>query len=181
MNKLKVLLLLLLSFSLNGCYYFFSDSFAFHDEGMQPLGTIYVQSKVAKVKYALEFEHYKEKLEAKLEEVGYTVVDNEKDADYKAILSYGIGKGSKIIYSGKFASYSTISGKLAKRHVMVLSLEIMKGEDRIYEGRVRNKSYCPVLAGVYDDMLKIMFKNFPGESGKVYQDEYKKFTSCGKY
>lgn len=36
----------------------------------------------------------------------------------------------------------------------------------IYQGRVISRGTCGAIAEVFDEMLEIMFKNFPGESGK---------------
>lgn len=36
----------------------------------------------------------------------------------------------------------------------------------LYQGRVISRGSCGAISEVFDEMLEIMFKNFPGESGK---------------
>jgi len=153
MKKLKVFIILV-SLTLAGCAKLRTETTPFYDNNLRLSGTLYVESKVEEAGDALEFKFYKKKIEKALEKKGYSIVNDKNDAKYIALLSYGIGKGSKIVYSGNYKkNYATVSGKKSSSHVMVLSLEIREDDKTVYEVRTRSKGECGVLAAIYDDLL----------------------------
>ncbi|MCP4354089.1 MAG: hypothetical protein GY793_00380 [Proteobacteria bacterium] len=179
MNKLKLMLLAAVVLLSSGCAKLRTETTPFYNESLVLSGNIYVISKGKGVDQSQEFQFYKKKLEESLRNIGYNVVDNEEDADYKALLSYGIGKGTKVIYYAKFnKNHYTMSGKKARSHIMALSLEIIKDDKVIYEVRTRSQGQCGVLSGIYDDLLDALLDGFPGNSGDLVNDTFYRFKGC---
>ncbi|MDB2409876.1 DUF4136 domain-containing protein [Pseudomonadales bacterium] len=97
--NLKTSLFFILSLFLVGCETTLNgpevhvDSSAFFVDGYAAKGSIFVQTGDAKLSNSLEFQSYKNKFEAKLSSVGYTIAKSESDADYIAFVTYGIDNG----------------------------------------------------------------------------------------
>lgn len=47
------------------------------------------------------------------------------------------------------------------------SIENKNQAKKVYESRVKSIGECDVIAGVFDQLLAAMFKDFPGENGKT--------------
>ena len=62
-------------------------------------GSIYVVSVSAETNNSLEFKHYKERIEQKLVVAGYSIAKDTTEAQFIAIVSYGIDTGKTSIVS----------------------------------------------------------------------------------
>ncbi len=95
--KIAVLALMML---LAGCatHGVISNSTAFYKEGYAARGKILVAAAEAEVNSTLEFAAYKQKFEAKLAANGYQIVNDPEQAEYIALVAYGIdeGKSSRV-------------------------------------------------------------------------------------
>jgi hypothetical protein len=65
----------------------------------QKSGSILVVAADAEINGSLEFAHYKSKFEAKFSEHGYQIVHDPEDAEYIALVAYGIDNGRTSIVS----------------------------------------------------------------------------------
>jgi len=72
---------------------------AFYNEGYQVSGSLYVTPADPKNQNSLEFANYKNKIEVKLATAGYTIVNDQKMADYVAIVAYAIDAGNTALVS----------------------------------------------------------------------------------
>ena len=116
MNFTKLILLSVVALLLSGCatLQVETDSTAFYTADYTVQGSISVVAANAEVNDSLEFAAYKQKFEAKLTEVGYQVVEDAEQADFIALVAYGIdhGKTSYVTtpifgQTGGGASYSS--------------------------------------------------------------------------
>lgn len=96
-----VLLAVVLLANLTGCAtYVRTDINSFHSPDFATQGVaIAVTPSDQQFKNSLEFQHYKIKLEARLREQGFNVVDDEKSARYLARLGYHINDGETKVES----------------------------------------------------------------------------------
>ncbi|MBC8211562.1 MAG: DUF4136 domain-containing protein [Gammaproteobacteria bacterium] len=116
MNFTKLILLSVPVLLLNGCasMQLETDSTAFYTADYNAQGSISVVASNADVNDSLEFAAYKQKFEGRLAHVGYQVVQDADQADFIALVAYGIdhGKTSNITtpifgQTGGGASYSS--------------------------------------------------------------------------
>lgn len=84
--------------------------------------------------------------------------------------SYGYGGGP--FFGGNFGR--TYNTRTWDEYIRFISLDIVKAETansenpaRIYESKVKSVGRCPTLAGVFDQVLEAMFRDFPGANGKT--------------
>lgn len=71
----------------------------FHAPGHEARGAIFVTAADKKAKGSLEFQSYRSKIEAKLANNGYRTVNSANEADFIAIVSYGIDTGKTSLVS----------------------------------------------------------------------------------
>lgn len=89
------------------------------------------------------------------------------------------GSGGSTNFSGSTYSmptYGMVGSLTGSRTVYtrVIALDIVDAQSlkdghpqKILEGRANSTGSCGVIAGVFDEILEAMFKQFPGKSGKV--------------
>ncbi len=153
--------------------------------------TIAIRADPPSRETSLEFLNYRPKIAAKLQHVGFDVVENASGPDYIARVSYGVEGteshssitpsptfgfgyfgGGPVYYGGAInRSYNTRTWVDYNRYI---ALDIIEGETadresptRIYEGRAQSSGRCPTVAGVFDEMLDALFRDFPGANGKT--------------
>lgn len=165
---------------------------AFHTPELQTARgkTIIIRPDTPAKETSLEFLNYRPKVAAKLQHVGFTVVEDPAAADYIARISYGVDGtetysattaspvfglgyyGGPFYYGGSFSRrYDTRTWVEYNRFI---ALEIIDGKyadtdapPRIYEGRAQSTGSCPTIAGVFDEVLEALFRDFPGANGRT--------------
>ncbi len=95
--KIRQLILLataLSTLALGGCgSRVVTDTTSFYKPEFKREGSISVVAAEAKQNRSLEFEHYKARFEKKLAKVGYQVKKQPQQAEYLAVVTYGIDNG----------------------------------------------------------------------------------------
>jgi hypothetical protein len=156
-------------------------------------GTIAVVAAEEAVNSSLEFAHYKKQIENKLAAIGYTIVNNPNEAQYIGLVAYGIDNGKSSIvstpifgqtgggatYSGTsytMPTYGVVGSEISSEtiYIRAIALDIVDAGSlkngtpkKVYEVRAKSTGKCGIIAGVFEEMLEAMFKDFPGISGKV--------------
>ena len=93
-RQLMLLATALSTLALGGCgSRVVTDTTSFYKPEFKTEGSIAVVAAEAKQDRSLEFEHYKGRFEKKLAKVGYQVKKNPQQADYLAVVTYGIDNG----------------------------------------------------------------------------------------
>ena len=100
MRNIKIWLIpFIMLIFLSGCATVHTKTTAFYIPDYKNTGTIAVVAADATVNSSLEFAHYKKKFEQKLAANGYTIVSNPSEAQYIALVAYGIDSGKSSIVS----------------------------------------------------------------------------------
>jgi len=194
MNYLKISLILsLILLSACSTQQIKTNSTAFYAEGYIASGKIFVVASSQEKNNSLEFANYKNKFEKKLSTAGYTPVNNKNDAEYIAVIDYGINEGqtsisSSPVYATGSYHFGRSFGVGASRVIgssidkitvysRLITLDIMKASslesdafienNKLYESRVKSLGTCADIAGVFDPLLSAMFDNFPGANGQT--------------
>lgn len=168
----------------------------FYGPEYRNIGSISVVAATTEQNDSLEFLHYKGKIEQKIASHGYKIVNNPTDAEFIALVAYGIDEGKNAIVStpifgqtgggATFTSYGTSSytmpsfGVVASstnsetRYTRGIALDIVRAKDlqaghpkKLFELRAKSVGICSSIAAVFDEMLESIFTEFPGESGKA--------------
>lgn len=151
-------------------------------------GSIAVQPADEKLRDSLEFGLYRGKVEARLQELGYSIAAPET-AEYIARLGYGVEdvkprvRNPNVVFTTGFGSYYRRGGVgflLSDRpdyqdeYMRSVSLSITRTPQeagaeprRVYEVTALSKGSCPIMSVVFDEMLAAIMQNFPGENGAV--------------
>lgn len=188
---------LLLAVFLSGCATLDATTTRFYRAEYRSVGTISVIATTAEVNDSLEFSYYKPRIEQKLASKGYTIVSNPSEAKYVALVAYGIDEGKSGIvstpifgqtgggtttFSSYGSSYYTMptygmvgsSTQSVAQYSRAIALDIVDAASikeghpkKILESRTKSVGSCSSFAGVFDEILEAMFKDFPGESGKA--------------
>ena len=160
-------------------------------------GTISVVAADVEVNNSLEFSHYKPRIEQKLASNGYTVINNPSEAKYVAFVAYGIDEGKSGVVStpifgqtgGGTTTFSSYGGSYytmptygmvgssttsVTQYSRAIALDIVDAASikeghpkKVFESRTKSVGACSAIAGVFDEILDAMFKDFPGQSGKT--------------
>ncbi len=89
------------------------------------------------------------------------------------------GTGGSASYSGSSYTMPTYgivgsSTSSATTYTRAIALDIVEAKSlktgkpkKIYEARVKSSGTCSVIAGVFNELLEAMFKEFPGDNGKT--------------
>ena len=131
----------------------------------------------------LEFDFYKTKLESKLQDIGYTPVDDvsakyiaylhfdvmrrERERDNSDIYfrsTFGYGRGSR--HGGIYISDSTAHEFEFVRR-MQIGIEEAVSNEKLIEVDAINLGKCEQLTTIADSMLSAIFKDFQRSSGSV--------------
>lgn len=198
MNVLKGLLCgLLLLLCLSGCATVDATTTSLYAPDYKSAGTIAVIASVAEVNNSAEFLLYKPRIESKLAASGYSIVSNPSEADYVALVAYGMDLGmtgfvSTPIFSqtgggAKASAYGSSSysmpayGKVGSSSPSITSyrraiaLDIVDAASmkqgkakKVFELRTTSVGTSSSIACVFDEMLDAMFTDFPGTSGKAH-------------
>ena len=85
---------------LSGCMSFVrTTTTTFHGQEHEQRGAIFVAAADSEVNDSLEFSHYKQHVEQKLNAVGYTIAKTAESAEFIALIAYGIDNGKTSIVS----------------------------------------------------------------------------------
>ena len=88
------------------------------------------------------------------------------------------GSGGTATYSGTsytMPTYGVVGVATGSRttYKRAIAIDIVDGPSllagspkKIYEGRIKSEGSCNVIVEVFDEMLQVMFTDWPGESGK---------------
>ena len=179
---------LLLLLSLVACSplktYIKADTTAFYKESFEPKGSVVVLSGDINLNNSLEFDAYKQKVEAQLSGVGFTVVTDVASADYAALLLYGVDDGEQSVV------YTPIYGQTGPNYVVAcssLSTQIwevnadslsLDAPLKVFEGRTISSGKCSVIVEVFDELLEAMFSDFPGENGRNRVQRLESEVNC---
>ena len=194
MKIINIVPVLICTLFLSGCAAVQTRTTAFYLPEYTPSDSIAVISADADKNNSLEFANYKKKFETRLAASGYKIVANPDDAKYIAVIAYGIDNGktsavsspvfgpaySGAAYSGSnsytMPDYGVVGSStgLTTTYTRAIALDIVdaaslkSGQPRkVYESRVKSSGTCNVIAGVFNELLKAMFEEFPGENGKT--------------
>lgn len=99
MKYLKIIALGLCVLYITGCTSVHTKTTAFYTPTYASSGSIFVISVDAEKNNSLEFASYKKKFEDKLASYGYSIATNANDAEYIAIVAYGIDNGKSAVVS----------------------------------------------------------------------------------
>ncbi|WP_224981299.1 DUF4136 domain-containing protein [Geomonas agri] len=188
---------LLLLVLMSGCATIDATTTRFYSPDYKNNGTIAVLASAAEVNNSLEFSFYKAKVEKAFASNGYTIVSSSSEAKYVALVAYGIDEGQSGVvstpifgqtggvtttFSSFGASYYTMptygivgsSTQSVSRYSRAIAIDIVETATikegkpkKVFEIRTKSVGSCSSIAGVFDDMLKAMFIDFPGENGKA--------------
>lgn len=157
---------------------------SFREVGPLPVtATVAVVAGQGEQLQSLEFRLYKEVLEKKLVQQGFTLAAVEK-AQLLAVLSYSIDRISKTRDSGVRTGVMLGSSRGGfGSNVMImdepreeawyerkLSLILENNDNnrnRIYEVTAQSEGSCGVLSAILPDMITAMFASFPMENGAI--------------
>lgn len=67
---------------------------------------------------------------------------------------------------GSYTGAQTTYGRAIAIDIIKISKDKTDAVKPLYQGRVISRGSCGAISEVFDEMLEIMFKSFPGESGK---------------
>ena len=97
MKQKYIIFLLFLSVFLTACSTakVVTNNTVFYTPEFTPSGKLFVAASRADVNNSLEFSYYKEKFEKEFENHGYSIVQAPWNADYIAIIAYGINSGKQ--------------------------------------------------------------------------------------
>ena len=186
---------LLLGAFLSGCATVDTTFTTFYSPEYKNAGSISVVAAATEVNSSLEFAHYKARFEKQLASHGYTIKNNPSEAEYIALVAYGIDEGKSAIVStpifaqtgggATFTSYGTSSytmpsfGVVASstnsvtKYTRGIALDIVSAKDlqaghpkKLFELRAKSVGICSTIAAVFDEMIESIFTDFPVESGK---------------
>lgn len=99
MKITKLLVALALTAFISGCMVVQTRTTAFYTPEFTTSGKIFVLAADNDLNNSLEFSHYKRKFEEKFSENGYQIVQSTSEADYIALVAYGIDDGKTSIVS----------------------------------------------------------------------------------
>lgn len=146
---------------------------------------------------SLEYRRYADIVRENLRKRGMEEVSRAEDADVLVVISYAID-GGKVIrddpividrdarITGHVDRYGNFTGRTRGGPIVIgggssiqyerfFALDMLdaasalKGEIRkLYEGRVVSRGRSSTIAVVMPAMIRALFKNFPGKSGKTY-------------
>lgn len=126
----------------------------------------------------------------------YTIKNNPSEAEFTALVAYGIDEGKSGVVStpifgqtgggATFTSYGTSSYTMPSYGVVAsstnsvttytraIALDIVKTETfkagqpkKIFELRAKSIGTCSVISGVFEEILESIFQDFPGQNGKA--------------
>ena len=162
--------------------------------------SIAVRSKNQAIENSLEFRFYKEKLESKLKNYGFNVIQAEEPSDFVALLGYSVNeveseernRGSVYLSSayGRYGYYRAGGGVLISEADLQrvydrrVSLEINKSseldsyKDKAIQISVSSKGHCEHLSVVFDEILDAVFANLERDNGSVAQVKVPGETKC---
>lgn len=179
----------------------------FYSAKYKKTGSISVVATTTEVNDSLEFSHYKDRIEKKLASHGYRIEKNPSEAEYIALVAYGIDNGKSGIVTtpifgttgggATFTSYGTssytmpsygtvgASTQTVTSYTRAIALDIVNAVDtksgqpkKLFEIRARSVGTCSVIAGVFNEILESMFQDFPGENGKAKKIAIKYNGTC---
>lgn len=179
----------------------------FYSTEYKNAGSISVVATSSEVNDSLEFSHYKARIEQNLASHGYRIVSNPSEAEYVALVAYGIDEGKSGIVStpifgqtgggATFTSYGTSSYTMPSygtvgsstqsvtTYARAIAIDIVNAENlkaghpkKLFEIRAKSVGYCSVIAGVFEEILEAMFEDFPGQSGKAKKVSVKFKGTC---
>lgn len=197
-SKLLVCSLFLMAF-ISGCVHtptVDTTLSTFYSPEYKNAGSISVVAAAAEVNNSLEFAHYKARIEQQLASHGYTIKNNPSEAEFIALVAYGIDEGKSGVVStpifgqtgggATFTSYGTSSYTMPSYGVVAsstnsvttytraIALDIVKTETfkagqpkKLFELRAKSIGTCSVISGVFEEILESMFQDFPGQNGKA--------------
>lgn len=159
----------------------------------QARGTLVVQPAREELKRSLEFAWYKEKLETSLRGLGYTPVAEAGEAEFVALLDYGVeaapddrdayvtggwGFGRSRYFGTSVMVVDEVDrDEFLRRVSLVIEHRRPEGE-RVYEVTGVSQGHCGVLSVVFDEMLSAMLQGFPGANASVKTLAVRGDTRC---
>ena len=150
-------------------------------------GKIYLKASREELDGTLEFRHYAGIVAEFLQKNGFRRTKNESDAKYIALLNYGLSTDGNYstIYkldvsndighsiNTEVIEYALYPKKIFiknKGYTRVFELNIFdlkenKDTPHIYQGKIVSKGKCGEMQEVAPDLIKMMFKKWPGKNG----------------
>ena len=150
-------------------------------------GKIYIKASRDELNNSLEFRHYAQIVSQFLQEKGFKRTKNESDAKYIALLNYGLSTdgmystvyqfdvsndighsiNTEIIEYALVPKKTYIKNKTYTRvfEINIFDLKENKETAHIYQGKIVSKGRCGELQAVAPDLIKMMFKKWPGKNG----------------
>lgn len=157
-------------------------------------GSVTVQAMHAELNRSLEFAWYRTQVEKALAGLGYQIGAPGEEADYIALLDYGVepakaDRSGPIVATGMGWGRSRYFGtnmvivdndrrqEFIRRVQLVIERNGPDGE-RVYEVSGASQGRCGVMSVVFDEMLAAMLQGFPVENASVKTLQVKGDARC---
>lgn len=157
-------------------------------------GMVVVQAQHSQLNRSLEFAWYRGQVEAALAKLGYSVTTDPANADFLALLDYGVepveaDKPGSFVTTGWGFGRSRYFGTNVvivdddrrqeyMRHVQLVIERNQEEGERIYEVSGASRGRCGVLSVVFDEMLTAMLQDFPAANAAVKTISVKGDARC---
>ena len=166
----------------------FGKKYVLHDLDGSERGKIYIEPSRDALKGTLEFKNFASIAGNFLQQNGFRPVKKKSEADYLVFLNYGLV--SDKVYSTEYQyqagggkqnivasvpeyilfppqrNFLTQNNQRFTRVFEVNMYDIKNDNNHIYQGKIVSKGKCGEIQAVGADLLKMLFKKFPGKSGK---------------
>ena len=163
-----------------------TETVSYYKRGYLPTGSISVVPIDTKQINSLEYNHYKEKIEEKLQSIGYTIEESPSLADHIASFNYSIDNGITVTgssnalesqYDATSPSYFRLvnveRAYSSTTYTRVLNLVIFdptKSSDKesasLYQATTTSVGTCNIFSEVFDEILTGLFSNFLRKNGE---------------
>lgn len=162
--------------------------YVLHDLNGSERGKIFIEPSRDALKGTLEFKNFASIAGNFLQQNGFRPVKKKSEADYLVFLNYGLV--SDKVYSTEYQyqagggkqnivasvpeyilfppqrNFLTQNNQKFTRVFEVNMYDIKNDNNHIYQGKIVSKGRCGEIQAVGPDLLKMLFKKFPGKSGK---------------
>jgi len=150
-------------------------------------GKIFIKASREDLNNTLEFRHYAGIVAEFLQKYGFRRAKDEKDAKYIGLINYGLSTDGMYSTVYKFDVSNDVGHSIVtevieyalapqkkfisnKGYIRVFELNIFdlkenKETSHIYQGKIVSKGKCGEMQEVAPDIIKMLFKKWPGKNG----------------
>lgn len=157
-------------------------------------GSVHVQALQPELNRSLEFAWYRAQVEKALSDLGYSVATGEADAEFVALLDYGVepveadrpgsfvttglGMGRSRYFGTNVVIVDDNRRQEFLRHVQLIIERNKADGERVYEVSGASQGRCGVMSVVFDEMLSAMLQGFPAANATVKTISVKGDARC---